>query len=231
MKLLEKLPAFVLGAAVAVVVIFALATLQTNHFFGFATAKETAELRARIADLDRTLRESEARARSDAERWEQTADTRAAVTAARLKDAQERAQRAAEEAIRQAELAKARETAAKKAQDDAQKAGVATRQAVAEKLKLSQAETTPRVRNTGLTQNDAEALYQQAVTMEGSGNARDAVRIYRRAARRGSGKAARRLGDFYSCGIGGVARDQTESLQWYDLAFRLGEPVPTRRDC
>jgi len=226
-KFPEKFPAFALGAAVAVVVIFALATWQSNQPFGFATVKETEELRARIAALDRALRESESRARADAERWERTADARAAVADAMLKDAQEKAKRAEE-----AELAKAREAVARNAREVAQKAAAAGRQA-AEKsnVELSQAETTPRVRNTGATQNDAEALYQQAIAMEGSGHARDAVRIYRRAARAGNGKAAKRLGDIYSCGIGGVARDQTESLQWYDLAFRLGEPVPTRRDC
>jgi hypothetical protein len=230
-KSLDRLLAFALGAAVAVVVILAIVIWQSNYPFGFATVRETEELRARIAVLDRALRESELKAQSAAEQWERTADARAAAEAARLKEAQERAKRAEEEAA-QAELVRARELAAKKARDDAQKAAAA-RQVAAEKVNAepSHAETPPRVRNTAATQNDVEALYQQAAAMEGSGHARDAVRTYRRAARAGSGKAAKRLGDLFSCGGLGVVRDQTESSQWYDLAFRLGEPVPTRRDC
>ncbi len=74
---------------------------------------------------------------------------------------------------------------------------------------------------------EAENLYKQAVAMESAGNARDAVRIYRRAARGGSGKAAKRLGDILNCGAPGVARDYAQALLWYDTAFRLGESVPT----
>ena len=75
--------------------------------------------------------------------------------------------------------------------------------------------------------DDGEALYQQAFAAESGGNARDAIRIYRRAARGGSGKAAKRLGDIFSCGVSGIPRDYGESVQWYDIAFRLGETVPT----
>jgi len=78
---------------------------------------------------------------------------------------------------------------------------------------------------------DREALYRQAVEMEQGGKATESLRIYRRAAKAGSGKAAKRLGDIFSCGALGIARDYGESLRWYDMAFRLGEPVPTRRDC
>jgi hypothetical protein len=78
---------------------------------------------------------------------------------------------------------------------------------------------------------EIESLYQHALATERGGNAKDAVRLYRRAARAGSGKAAKRLGDIFACGLAGVARDDGEALRWYDLAFRLGEPVPTRRDC
>lgn len=73
--------------------------------------------------------------------------------------------------------------------------------------------------------SDAEAMYQQALALEGSGKAADAVRIYRRAARAGHGKSARRLGDIFDRGVPGVSRDYAESLQWYQTARALGESV------
>ena len=72
-------------------------------------------------------------------------------------------------------------------------------------------------------------MYQQALAMEGSGKAADAVRIYRRAARAGHGKAAKRLGDIFDRGVPGVSRDYAESLQWYQTARDLGETVETAK--
>ncbi len=73
---------------------------------------------------------------------------------------------------------------------------------------------------------EAEILYQQALAMERDGKAAAAIRIYRRAARSGSGKAAKRLGDIFDGGVPGVSRDYAESLQWYEVARQLGEDVP-----
>jgi len=73
--------------------------------------------------------------------------------------------------------------------------------------------------------SDTEAMYQQALAMESSGKAADAVRIYRRAARAGHGKSAKRLGDIFDRGVPGVSRDYAESLQWYQKARDLGETV------
>jgi serine/threonine-protein kinase len=73
--------------------------------------------------------------------------------------------------------------------------------------------------------SDTEAMYQQALAMESSGKAADAVRIYRRAARAGHGKSAKRLGDIFDRGVPGVSRDYAESLQWYQTARDLGETV------
>jgi serine/threonine-protein kinase len=72
-----------------------------------------------------------------------------------------------------------------------------------------------------------ETLYQQALAMESGGNAKDAIRIYRRAARAGSGKAAKRLGELFDKGANGVPRDYAESLQWYETARQLGETIET----
>ena len=73
--------------------------------------------------------------------------------------------------------------------------------------------------------SETEAMYQQALAMETSGKAADAVRIYRRAARAGHGKSAKRLGDIFDRGVPGVSRDYAESLQWYQTARDLGETV------
>ena len=77
--------------------------------------------------------------------------------------------------------------------------------------------------------SENETLYQQALTLEQSGKANEAIRIYRRAARAGSGKAAKRLGEIYDKGVPGVSRDYAESLQWYETARQLGETVETAK--
>jgi serine/threonine-protein kinase len=77
------------------------------------------------------------------------------------------------------------------------------------------------------TQTEFEVLYQQALAMESGGDAKGAIRIYRRAARAGSGKAAKRLGEIFDRGVPGVSRDYAESLQWYETARQLGETVET----
>ena len=73
--------------------------------------------------------------------------------------------------------------------------------------------------------SENEALFQQASSLEQSGKVSEAIRIYRRAARAGSGKAAKRLGEIYDKGVPGVGRDYAESLQWYETARQLGETV------
>jgi eukaryotic-like serine/threonine-protein kinase len=84
------------------------------------------------------------------------------------------------------------------------------------------AATAPAAKAGG---SESEAMYQQALAMEKDGKAADAVRIYRRAARAGHGKAAKRLGDIFDRGVPGVSRDYAESLQWYQTARDLGETV------
>jgi serine/threonine-protein kinase len=71
---------------------------------------------------------------------------------------------------------------------------------------------------------EADLLYQQGLKMEGS-DAKGAVRIYRRAARDGNGKAAKRLGELFDKGAPGVDRDYQEALSWYSKARELGETV------
>jgi colicin import membrane protein len=168
------------------------------------------------------LRESELKMQAEFERAKRSEEARAAEEAARrsahaaaLKAAQEAARRAGAEARKQAELVKQREAAAQKAREDAIKAAEAAKQA-----RIPAPVAVPALA-------EAETLYQQAMAMESSGNAGDAMRIYRRAARAGNGKAAKRLGDIFDCGVPGVRRDYAESLQWYEIAFSLGESVST----
>jgi serine/threonine protein kinase len=73
----------------------------------------------------------------------------------------------------------------------------------------------------------SETLYEQALAMENGGDVKGAIRVYRRAARGGSGKAAKRLGEIFDKGVPGVPRDYAESLQWYETARQLGETVET----
>jgi TPR repeat protein len=68
-------------------------------------------------------------------------------------------------------------------------------------------------------------LLAQGRQKERAGEYQAAVRLYSRAARAGSGKAARRLGEIFGRGIEGVPRDHAESLKWYDAARTLGESI------
>ena len=71
-----------------------------------------------------------------------------------------------------------------------------------------------------------DALFSQAASLEQEGKGRDAVKMYTQAARSGSGKAAKRLGEIYDKGLIGISRDYAESLKWYNAARVLGEDVP-----
>src|SRR5216684_5221892 len=66
--------------------------------------------------------------------------------------------------------------------------------------------------------NGGDALFRQAVALEKEGKGPDAVKAYMNAARSGSGKAARRLGEIYDKGLLGVAHDYSESVKWFNAA-------------
>jgi len=68
-------------------------------------------------------------------------------------------------------------------------------------------------------------LLAQAQEAEKSGNLSQAVSAYRRAANAGSGVAARRLGELYSKGGGGVDRDLQQANFWNNKARDLGEQM------
>jgi TPR repeat protein len=73
---------------------------------------------------------------------------------------------------------------------------------------------------------ESEKQYQLARDMESCGYAKDAIRVYRHAARAGNGKAAARLAKIFDCGAPGVSRDYAEALRWHEAARKLGESVP-----
>ena len=67
-----------------------------------------------------------------------------------------------------------------------------------------------------------EALMTQALALEKSDKIHEAIRLYRRAARAGSARAANRLGEIFSTGMPGVTRDPVEAQMWRDMAKDLG---------
>ena len=193
-----------------------------------AQARAKAEIQAkREADATK-LREDEANrtaeaaqaARRQAEAKKQ-AEAKAAAEQKALADklAQERAAVEAERQRLAAEKAAA-EKAAADAQAAAQKA--AAEQAAAEKARQQVALQSP-------AQVSSEALLTQAAALEDQGKGKEAIKLYRKAARSGNGKAAKRLGEIYDKGLAGIPRDYAESLKWYNAARVLGEDVPLAR--
>jgi TPR repeat protein len=78
------------------------------------------------------------------------------------------------------------------------------------------------------SQRALEAIHEQALALEREKRGAEAVKVYERAVRQGSAKAALRLGEIYDKGIPGVSRDSTLSVKWYSAARVLGAEVPKR---
>jgi len=184
--------------------------------------KKLAEDRARAeeakksADAASRQRDAEARKTADAAKAAQekasAAERAAAEKAAAAKAAQEKA--AAEKAIADARAA------AEKAKAEADRQ-IAEARAAAEKAR-AEAERA----KIASVPSGADTLLEQALALEQQGKGNDAVKVYVKAARAGSGKAAKRLGEIYDKGLVGVPRDYAESLKWYNAARVLGEEVP-----
>ena len=75
----------------------------------------------------------------------------------------------------------------------------------------------------------AQGLLEQARALEFERRFGEAMRLYRLAARNGSGKAAKRLGELYYGEVRAVEPNYAESLKWYNAARVMGEVVPMRR--
>jgi hypothetical protein len=102
------------------------------------------------------------------------------------------------------------------------------REELAEEAKR-QEERAQKAAESGKTQVAVLDPMAEGRQLEGEGKFREAVRVYRLAARKGSGPAAKRLGEIYDRGVPGVNRDLAESLQWYEAARLAGETVPTAK--
>ena len=75
-----------------------------------------------------------------------------------------------------------------------------------------------------------QTLYEQAAALESQGRGREALELYKLAARSGDGgRAALRLGEIYNRGIPGVSPDYAESLKWYTTARALGQEVVLKK--
>jgi len=175
-----------------------------------AEAKKTADV-AKAAQDKASAGDRQAAQKAEAER---AAAEKA--NAARLAQERAGAERAALERAAAAEkAAQERIAAAEKAAAEAAARATAAEKAAAEKTKLA-----------SVAPGGSETLFEQGMVLEQQGKGNDAVKMYVRAARSGSGKAAKRLGEIYDKGIGGVSRDYAESLKWYNAARVLGEDVP-----
>ena len=190
-----------------------------------AKQKELAEARARA--------ETEAKKQGDAMKaaeQQKLAADKAASEQRRLADAKKQAEAdkaaseklAAEKAALEAERQRiaADRAAAEKA---AAEAKLAAEKAAADKAAAERAKQSTQV---AAAPSSSEAIFQQASALEGEGRGREAVKLYTQAARSGSGKAAKRLGEIYDKGLAGISRDYAESLKWYNAARVLGEDVP-----
>lgn len=76
---------------------------------------------------------------------------------------------------------------------------------------------------------DEIKMLEQGKAAEASGDILKAVRLYRRAARFGSGEAAKILGDIYDTGRGTVGKDYAESLMYYAIAEKAGIRIKRER--
>jgi len=77
----------------------------------------------------------------------------------------------------------------------------------------------------------SDAMLQRAIALEVEGKNVEAAKLLRQVIRAGNGvpagQAAKRLGDLYQKGGGGVSRDYAEALRYYEIARSNGVEVPT----
>jgi len=188
-------------------------------------AREDAQKKS---DENRREQEKIAKAEADkkkaAEGSKQAAEQKAAAEKAA---AAERSAAAAQEKAAQEKAAAAEKAAAERiaaAEKAAQEKIAAAEKAAAERAQVASAAT-----GSAAAPSSGDQLFSQAAALERDGKGAEAVRTYTRAARSGSGKAAKRLGEIYDKGVPGVSRDYAESLKWYNTARALGEEVKDAR--
>jgi len=179
-----------------------------------AKAQEQAAATARI----KAQQEAAVRARAEQEAAAAKAQEQAA-TAARIKAQQEVAVKARAEQESAAAKAKEQEAAAARAKAQQEAAAKAkSDQEAAKAPAIALAASAPPAKST-------DALYSQGLALEEQGNVVEAVKLYEQAAKAGSGPAAKKLGEIYGKGKGGVVRDGQASLRYFALAKQRGESV------
>jgi eukaryotic-like serine/threonine-protein kinase len=199
-----------------------------------AKQKELAELRAR-AETEAKKSADATRAREDDVKRSQAAAEKAKADQERLaaakKSAADRAAADKAESDRIARERAAADKAVAEAKAQAEKAiaeaRAAAERAAAERIAAERAAAEAKAKvQVAAAPSSGDALFSQAAALEQEGRGRDAVKMYTQAARSGSGKAAKRLGEIYDKGLVGISRDYAESLKWYNAARVLGEDVP-----
>jgi serine/threonine-protein kinase len=204
-----------------------------------AKQKELAEARARAeaearksADATRAREDDAKRSAAAAEKARAEQDRLAATKKAAEKSAADKAEAerlARERAAAEKALAEAK-AQAERAIADARAAAekAAAEKAAAEKA-AAEAKAQAAKAQVAAAPSSGDMLFTKAAALEEEGKGRDAVKAYTQAARSGSGKAAKRLGEIYDKGLIGISRDYAESLKWYNAARVLGEDVPMAR--
>jgi TPR repeat protein len=182
------------------------AAAARNKFQQEAAAKAKAE------------QESAAKARAEQEAAAAKAKEQAAA-AARSKAQQDAAAKARAEQESAAAKAKEQEATAARAKAQQEAAAKAkSEQEAAKAPSTAIAASAPQAKGT-------DALYSQGLALEEQGNVVEAVKLYEQAAKAGSGPAAKKLGEIYGKGKGGVVRDGQASLRYFALAKQRGESV------
>jgi eukaryotic-like serine/threonine-protein kinase len=207
------------------------------------------EEEARIALEKARKAEEDARKAGDLQRQQEFADVRLKAEAeankqadaTKLREAEAKQTAEAAEAAKKHSDPKKSEADAKKEQElIAKQRDIEAKQRELE-LKIKEQELLAKQREfeakrqqegktqVALAPSGGDVLFQQGTGLEGEGRGTDAVKVYTQAARSGSGKAAKRLGEIYDKGLIGIPRDYAESLKWRNAARVLGEEVPTAK--
>jgi serine/threonine protein kinase len=190
-----------------------------------AKQKELAEARSR-AESEAKKSAEVSRLREDDAKKSQAAAEKARAEQSKVADGRKSASDKSESARLAAERAAAEKAVAEaKAQAEKAIAEAAAEKAAAEKA-TAEAKAQAAASRVASAPTSGDALFSQAASLDHEGKGRDAVKAYTQAARAGSGKAAKRLGEIYDKGLIGISRDYAESLKWYNAARVLGEEVP-----
>jgi serine/threonine-protein kinase len=191
-----------------------------------AEAMKRAESEAKKSAEATRLREDDAKKSQAAAEKARADQAKVADGKKSASDKSEAAKLAAERAAAEKAVAEAK-AQAERAIADARAASerAAAEKAAAEKA-AAEAKAQAAATRVASAPTSGEALFSQAVSLDQEGKGRDAVKMYTQAARAGSGKAAKRLGEIYDKGLIGISRDYAESLKWYNAARVLGEDVP-----